>query len=100
MGPNGKCIPGTSLEDVNDIVTYTFDDQHRIIGYEDWWEPGTIEKLDFLAQRARQTSTVVMTNSYESASVQSTGGYGTAMVGAFITCLSVCALSKGCYDLG
>merc|ERR1719277_2856524 len=62
---NGVCVPGATLKDVHDIVTYTFDDDHKITGYYDWWEPGTMAKVDSLVQQVSLSSKKVTASSLE-----------------------------------
>lgn len=42
---NGAPISGTKFDDVTDLVTLTFNDDGKIIQYDDWWDPYVSGKL-------------------------------------------------------
>lgn len=97
MGPDGNCVPGSTIT-LNDVAMYTFDDQHKIDGFDDWWQPGTMERVDLLVKQSE--SKLAMATSNDPALFPSTSGYKSAMVGALVTCLLLCALAKGFFELG
>merc|ERR1712217_826199 len=97
-GSDGTCIPGTTFT-FKDLVTYEFDDQDKIVGMMDWWEPGTFKKYDSLLQQTRAATKAVGASSYESQMFWSTNVCGAAMVGA-VTFFVMCAVAKGCFELG
>merc|ERR1719502_1243177 len=37
--PHGLPVTGTKFDDVTDLVTLTFDDDDKIVQYDDWWDP-------------------------------------------------------------
>jgi hypothetical protein len=93
LAADGGCIPDTTVL-TNDIVKFDFDENNKITGFQDWWQPQTMKKLDALiaaseAKKATSLSLAVSTQLVEQ-----------PLATSFVACVALSALVVGSYLLG